>query len=65
MFFWWVFLKMQKKVFDRQKRHFGRFWHLKTFYLCVLKNSDQNNICASIGFKSKTKEKYEEFFLWF
>ena len=56
---------MQKKVVDRQKRHFGRFWHLKTFYLCVFKNSDQNNICASIGFKSKTKEKYEEFFLWF
>ena len=30
------------------------------------KNTDQNNICASIVFKAKTKEKYEEiFFLQF
>ena len=29
-------------------------------------NTDQNNICVSIAFKAKTKEKYEEnFVLWF
>ena len=26
------------------------------------KNTDQNNICASIVFKAKTKEKYEDIF---
>ena len=31
-------------------------------FLCVFKNTDQNNIRASIVFKAKTKEKYEEIF---
>ena len=34
--------------------------------MCIFKNTDQNNICASIIFKAKTKVKYEEtFFLQF
>ena len=32
MFFWLVFLKTHKKVIDCQKRHFGRFWRLITFF---------------------------------
>ena len=28
MFFWLVFLKRTKKVINRQKRHFGRFWQV-------------------------------------
>ena len=60
MFFWLVFLKMYKKrVIDRQKSHFGRFQQLIMAFLCVLKNTDQNNICASIIFKAKIKETYE------
>ena len=31
-------------------------------FLCVFKNSDQNNICASIVFKAKTKENLKDFF---
>ena len=31
-------------------------------FLCVFKNTDQNNIYASIIFKAKTKQKYEENF---
>ena len=67
MFFWSVFLKTHKrKVIDRQKWHFGRFWQLITVFLCIFKNTYHNNICASIIFKAKTKENYEErFFLRF
>ena len=61
MSFWSVFLKTLKKVIDRQKCHFGRFWQLLTF-LCIFKNIDQNNICASIVCKAKTEEKYDEIF---
>ena len=63
MFFWSIFFKTnKKKVIDRQKRHFGRFWRLITVVLYVLKNTDQNSICVSMVFKAKTKEKYEEIF---
>ena len=63
MFFWLVFLKMRaKKVIDRQKHNFGHVWRFITFFLCILKNTDQNNICAAIVFKAKTKEKLEEIF---
>ena len=58
------FWKHTKKVIDRQKHHFGRFWRLITVFLCVFKNTDQNNICGSIVFKAKTKEKYEEIFFY-
>ena len=61
MFFWLVFLKThQKKVIDRQKHHFGCFLRLITFFLCVFKNTDQNNICLSIVFKAKTEKNEEE-----
>ena len=34
--------------------------------MVVFKNTDQDNICASIVLKANTKEKYEEIFLlWF
>ena len=45
-----------------RKRHFGWFWWLITFFLCVIKNTDQNKFCVSIIFKDKTKEKYKEKF---
>ena len=65
MYLWSIFLKTHKKVIDRQKRHFGCFWWLITVFICVFKNSDQNNICASIVFKDKTKENYEEIFFFY
>ena len=37
MFFWSVFLKTQKKVIDRQKRHFGCFWQLITVFCAFSK----------------------------
>ena len=58
MFFWSVFLiTYKKKVIDSQKRHFGHFWRLITVFLCVFKNTDQNNICVYIVLKDKTEEK--------
>ena len=63
MLFWLVFLKTQKKVIDRQKRHFGCFWRLVTVFLCIFKNIDKNNICVSIVLKGKTEKKLDFFFL--
>ena len=57
MFFWSV-----KKILDHQKRHFGRFWWLITFF-CVFTNIDQHNICSSIVFKGKTKENMKKKFV--
>ena len=38
-------------------------WLLKsTIFLCIFKNTGQNNICVPIVFKAKTKQKYEEQF---
>ena len=37
IFFLLVFLKTHKKVIDRQKRHFGRFWWLITFFCAFSK----------------------------
>ena len=62
MFFWSVFLKTRQKVIDHQKRHFGPFWQLIMLLFCVFKNTVLNNICASIVFKAKTKEKFQEKF---
>ena len=42
------------------------FWlslAVNNIFLCIFKNTDQNNICASIIFKAKVKEKYEENFV--
>ena len=41
------------------------FWLLLAFnnvFLCVLLNTDQNNICVATVFQARTKQKYEEFF---
>ena len=46
MFFWLVFLKMHKKVIDRQKRYFGRFLLFIKFFVCV--------------FKAESKPKHKE-----
>ena len=38
---------------------FWPFLAINNGFLLVFKNTDQNNICVSIVFKAKTKEKYE------
>ena len=43
---------------------FWPFLVVNNVFLCVFKNTDQNNICVSIVFKAKTKEKYEEIFFY-
>ena len=55
-----IFENAQKKVIDCQKRHLGRFWLLITFFCALSQKNLSNNICASIVFKAKAKEKYEE-----
>ena len=57
-----IFENALKKAISCQKRHFGHFWQSLTFFKYIEKNIDQNNICASTGFKPKTKEKYVEIF---
>ena len=42
-----------------------QFQNFGAVFSCDFKNTDQNNICASIVFKAKTKERYEHNFLWF
>ena len=59
IFFWSVFLKTHKKKILTVKNAISA---VNNGFLCVFKNTDQNNICASIVFKAKTKEKYEEIF---
>ena len=38
------------------------FWSDRTGQVCVFKNTNKKNICASIVLEAKTKEKYEEQF---
>ena len=57
-----IFEYTPKQVIDCQKRHFGRFWQLITVFVCVFKNTDENNICGFIVFKAKIKEKHKEIF---
>ena len=38
------------------------FLTVNNFFLCVFKNIDQKNICASIVFKAESKPKREEKF---
>ena len=40
------------------------FLTVNNFCLCVFKNSDQKNICASFVFKAKSKLKHEEKKIW-
>ena len=62
MFFWSVFLKMHKKSDWPWKTQFLLFLVVNNIFL-YFQNTDQNNICVSIAFKAKTKEKYEENFV--
>ena len=42
------------------------FLAVNNIFLCVFKNTDQNNICASLVFNAKKGEKYDlQFFLHF
>ena len=57
--FWSIFLKMHKKKLI----NLNRFWRLIAF-LCLLKNTDQKDICASIAFKAESKPKHKENIFW-
>ena len=61
MSFWSVFLKThKKKAISDQKRHFGCFWQLITFFLVhCINTTDKNNICVSIISKAKAKTKFQ------
>ena len=59
-----VFLKTHKKSYWLSKTPFWPFLAVNNVFLCIFKNTDQNNICVSIVFKAKTKEKYEEIFFY-
>ena len=48
-------------ILDVQIQNFGRFWRLTTF-LCFFKNTEQNNICASILFQLKQKKNMTKIF---
>ena len=65
MLSWSILFKTHKKnVINRQKLPKWCFWWSITIFLCVLKNTNQKNICASIVFKAESKPKHEEkFFL--
>ena len=61
MLFWSEFLKKHKqKVIDCQKHHCGHLCRLTTVFLCVFKNTVQNNICVSIVYKGKTEKNLEK-----
>ena len=55
-----IFENTLKKAISRQKRHFGRFWQLIPFFQCILKITDQNNICVSIVFEAKAEKKFKK-----
>ena len=63
MLIWSVFLKSHKKPLLTAKNCQNGVWQSITF-LCVFKNTDQKNICASIVFKAESKLKHEENFFW-
>ena len=64
--FWLVFLKMhRKKVIDRQKRHFGRFWRLIIFFVCVLKILIKITFVDLLFLKLKQKKNMKTTFFRF
>ena len=63
MFFCSVFLKMDKKAINRQKRPNLEFLTVNSFFYCIFKNTEQKNICASIVFKDESEQKHEDKFL--
>ena len=40
------------------------FLMVKSFFKCIFKNTDQEDICVSIVFKAESKQKQEEQFFW-
>ena len=52
--------KMHKKRYLPPKTANIVFLMVNNFFLCVFKNTDQKNICASIVFKAESKPKHEE-----
>ena len=58
MFFWSVFLKMQKKYW-LSKTLICQFLVVNHGFFCIFKNTDKNNICVPIVLKAKTEEKNE------
>ena len=67
MFFWSVFFENTQKSYWPSKTPFWPFWQLIMVFLWVFKNTDLNNICASIVFTVKLKQKknMKKHFLWF
>ena len=57
-----IFENAPKKTNEPSKMPFWLFLAVINLFQRIFKNIDQNNICASIVFKAKTKDKYEETF---
>ena len=55
--FWSLFLKMQQKKLITAKTTKKGILIANSFFKCVLKNTDQKDICASIVFKDESKLK--------
>ena len=55
-----IFENAWKKVINFQKWPKWHFWQLITFFWCVFKNTEQDNICVFIVFKAESQPKHEE-----
>ena len=61
MLFWSVFFKIhEKKVINFQKWPKKRFWQFITFFVCVFKNTEQNNNRVFIVNNAESEPKSEE-----
>ena len=58
-----IFENATKKVNNCQNDKKG-ILIANSIFKCVLKNTDQKDICASIVFKSESKPKHEEEKIW-
>ena len=54
-----IFENAQKSYWP-SKKPFLQFLAVNNGFLCVFKNTDQNNICVSIVLKAKTEKKIEK-----
>ena len=57
MFYWSEFLKMHNKSYWLSKMPFWPFLAVNNVFLCVFKNTYQNNIYATIVLKAKIEKK--------
>ena len=55
-----IFKNTQKKVLTVKNAILASLWRLITFFLCVFKNTDQNNSCVPIVLKAKSEKKIYE-----